>query len=480
MPHLRTGALALFLFFVIPGTLAAQPSWQRIEDFRSDLTAEAQADATAIRARALATEAYLWGLPAFLNFRQATEFKAARRHLAPDAEPFGGWMLLRDLATPDVDNALPNVDTLYGAAYVHLGKQGPVVLDLPDIEDRYYSVALVDAYFNNFEVLGTRTLGGRAGRFLIVPPGWSGTAPPHIARVIESPTPVMAIYQRIYVRGPADVPAVRKLQDAIALYPSGGAPGDPFPRIDTPEFDVSTPVRDTRDPLDYFRFVNRYTGVNPPSVEYRALTASFADAGIGPGAALPTDNMRREAIRAGAADAQKVIDGAISAGPFRNGWRLPDPKGAKPGPYILSQAVLQISQIGSLPADEAVYYVGRRDAAGELLDGRSHYTLTFPAGQLPPVDDRGFWSLTMYRASNNLLVANDLDRYVIRPTTPGLALNGDGSLTLHLSHERPEGVPEGNWLPAPAEGFLVALRAYLPKEAARNETWFPPAIGKVE
>ncbi|WP_454014815.1 hypothetical protein [Aquamicrobium terrae] len=105
--------MALFLFFVIPGTLAAQPSWQRIEDFRSDLTAEAQADATAIRARALATEAYLWGLPAFLNFRQATEFKAARRHLAPDAEPFGGWMLLRDLATPDVDNALPNVDTLY-------------------------------------------------------------------------------------------------------------------------------------------------------------------------------------------------------------------------------------------------------------------------------------------------------------------------------------------------------------------------------
>lgn len=67
-----------------------------------------------------------------------------------------------------------------------------------------------------------------------------------------------------------------------------------------------------------------------------------------------------------------------------------------------------------------------------------------------------FWWLTMYRASNNLLVVNDLDRYVIRPAS-GLTLNSDGSLTLHLSHERPEGVPEGNWLPAQDEGFIVAL-----------------------
>ena len=61
----------------------------------------------------------------------------------------------------------------------------------------------------------------------------------------------------------------------------------------------------------------------------------------------------------------------------------------------------------------AVYYVARRDAAGELLDGKRNYTLTFPAGSLPPVDTKGFWSVTMYKSSDNLLVANAIKRYVI-------------------------------------------------------------------
>jgi hypothetical protein len=87
----------------------------------------------------------------------------------------------------------------------------------------------------------------------------------------------------------------------------------------------------------------------------------------------------------------------------------------------------------------------------------------------------GFWSVTMYKASDTLLVANDIDRYVIRPSTPGLTMNPDGSLTIRISHAKPGG-SLGNWLPAPRDGFLVVLRAYLPQQAIADGSWSPPAI----
>ncbi|MEO0056888.1 MAG: hypothetical protein RIT17_324, partial [Pseudomonadota bacterium] len=67
------------------------PAYQRIEEFRQDLTATEIAEAEADRTRALASEAYLWGIPAFLHFRQATEIKQSRKLIAPNEEPFGGW-----------------------------------------------------------------------------------------------------------------------------------------------------------------------------------------------------------------------------------------------------------------------------------------------------------------------------------------------------------------------------------------------------
>jgi hypothetical protein len=452
---------------------AASPEPRRIEDFRQDLAAIEIANGREIRARALAQDAYIWGLPAFLHYRQATEFKLARRMVAPAEEPFGGWLLVRDIATPKTDNALPNVDTLYGAAYVHLGKQGPVVLRVPAIAGRYFSVTLLDSYFNNFEVIGTRTVGERATNVLIVPPGWSGETPAGIDRVIFSPTPMMAALQRIYVGSPDEVPAVRRLQDQIRLEPAGGGA---FPRIETPEFDVQSPVRQTRDPIAYFGLVNTYTGLNPPMQDYAASMAAIAEAGLGPGRTLPRDPAMIAALRTGAAEAQRLIDADISAGPFRNGWRLPDPRGGVPGPYALVQAVLQISQIGSLPIDEAAYFVGRRDANAALLKGRTGYTLSFPAGALPPAGSKGFWSLTLYKASDNLLYDNPINRYAIRPSTVGLTPERDGSLLLHIGHAKPSGAPAGNWLPAPEDGFLLAIRVYLPEAAARTGQWVPPAL----
>ena len=54
----------------------------------------------------------------------------------------------------------------------------------------------------------------------------------------------------------------------------------------------------------------------------------------------------------------------------------------------------------------------RNDGDGEPLDGSKHnYTLTFAAGQFPPVN--AFWSVTMYDGKTQLLIENPINRYLI-------------------------------------------------------------------
>jgi hypothetical protein len=86
---------------------------------------------------------------------------------------------------------------------------------------------------------------------------------------------------------------------------------------------------------------------------------------------------------------------------------------------------------------EATYPLTRIDAAGEPLDGTKHnYTLTFPAGRLPPVN--AFWSVTMYDGKTQLLIKNPINRYLINsPMLPNMKKNADGSLTLYIQKDSP-------------------------------------------
>jgi hypothetical protein len=237
-------------------------------------------------------------------------------------------------------------------------------------------------------------------------------------------------------------------------------------------------MRMTRDPLKFFEYTNFYTGVNPPTADDSGLMALFKTAGVGPGSTLPDDPHLRQAIAQGAADAQAAINARVTEGPYRNGWTVPDPKIGTAGPHILSRATCQLTALGAFPPAEAIYFFAMRDGENRPLKGSQEYTLTFPAGQIPSLHPLGFWSLTMYNEAF-LLVDNPLNRFIIRPDQPGLTYSPDGSLTVYLQAEKPSGVAEGNWLPAPAGAFSVALRTYLPKDVILDGTWFPPGIIKV-
>ncbi len=121
-----------------------------------------------------------------------------------------------------------------------------------------------------------------------------------------------------------------------------------------------------------------------------------------------------------------------------------------------------------------------------MLDGSKHsYQMTFPAGQLPPVN--AFWSITMYDGRTQLLIDNPIHRYLINsPMLPGLKKNPDGSLTIYVQKDSPGKDKESNWLPAPNGPMFVVMRLYWPKTEAPSVfplgkgTWQPPALVPVQ
>ena len=86
----RIAALIWAVSMSVAAPAVAQQQQPRIEDFRLDLSDAEVKDANVQNIGSLSMQAYLWGLPAFLHFRQTTEIKQGRLYAAPDEEPFGG------------------------------------------------------------------------------------------------------------------------------------------------------------------------------------------------------------------------------------------------------------------------------------------------------------------------------------------------------------------------------------------------------
>ncbi|HTP11758.1 MAG TPA: DUF1214 domain-containing protein [Anaerolineae bacterium] len=122
-------------------------------------------------------------------------------------------------------------------------------------------------------------------------------------------------------------------------------------------------------------------------------------------------------------------------------------------------------------AQEAMYWWTNTDGAGHTLSGRHKYVMHFPAGQLPP--NKAFWSITMGDARNHF-VANPINRYSVSDRS-SLAPNPDGSLDIYIQHAAPTG-HESNWLPAPADNFILWLRVYLPGAAILQGKYTVPPV----
>jgi hypothetical protein len=111
-----------------------------------------------------------------------------------------------------------NHDTLLTAGWLDLSK-GPLVLHVPDMSDRYYSVQFTDPSKNtNFAYVGTRTTGTQAGDYLITGRNWKGKVPSGMKQ-ISSPNNSVLVAGRVLVKSDSDLSNAYSLSKQIQLTP---------------------------------------------------------------------------------------------------------------------------------------------------------------------------------------------------------------------------------------------------------------------
>src|SRR5262245_5491235 len=185
-------------------TLIAQASGQQISEQQ---------------AYEIARDAYVFAYPIVtmdVSMRQSTNVPNA--NTVPLRAPINQFAHARTYPrVEDRDVVRYNFDTLYSPVWLDVAEE-PIILSVPNTGGRYYLLPMLDMWTDVFSVVGSRTTGTKAGNFALVAPGWSGTLPDGVTKIV-APTSTIWILGRTQTNGPADYDNVHKVQDGYKLTP---------------------------------------------------------------------------------------------------------------------------------------------------------------------------------------------------------------------------------------------------------------------
>jgi hypothetical protein len=436
----------------------------------------------------IAEEAFVYGLPLVMNYAVFYQYFIDESGSQYKAPPNQLYNTARVYTPEDTAVVTPNSDTPYSFVAMDLRAE-PFVLCSPEIEkSRYFSVQLVDLYTFNFGYMGSRATGNKAQCSMIAGPGWKGEKPAGIDKVFHSETEFGFAIIRTQLFSPTDLDNVKKIQAgyrAMTLSKFQDRPAPPAaPAIEWPKVDKQ--MADA-NPFAYLNFVLTLCPPTGPAAVELPMRARFAKIGVEAGKPFTPATLtaaQREEIAAGMKSGMEAVKATVATiGKEEHGWRVSTEgfgdRQMYAGRYAL-RAGAAVAGIYGNDAVEALYPMLATDSDGNKPDTSSNrYTLTFPAGQLPPVN--AFWSVTMYDAKTQLLIDNPIKRYLVNsPMLPGLTKNADGSLTIYIQKDSPGKDQESNWLPAPNGPLYAVMRLYWPKEAALKGSWQPPPVQRVK
>jgi len=436
-----------------------------------------------------AEEAYLYGLQQVIYYGQRW---TSTQNNAKDNTVYTGlnrFSFVREKITPDFPIVTPNATTLYGSAYIDLRKE-PVVLEMPEISDRYYSAQVMDQYGIFHTMVGSPFNGTKAQKYIFVPPGYKGTIPADFTttNVIQWPSKTAYVFIRIALKEgtEAEVKKINNWQDQttvtlVSNWLENGKkgvsqkskpilPGDFL--VYSKMKDIAKGQVDKQSAEDYFTILNMV--LNDPSMV--GMTDSIKEAqmltklekiGIGKGKDFNWNNLpveTQEALDAGHKASFSNVRKALMGNLINlNGWMEVRNSGGFETQW-LDRAIM--ADAGWAGPDRNVSHTGAflfTDNDGNKLNGKNNYTLTFDMNDLPPVDE--FWSVPIYN-QDGYFVRNAIDRYTINSfmVEQGVFHIENNKLVIYVQNEKPTDPKKfKNWLPSPSGIFRFTARFYHPK-----------------
>jgi hypothetical protein len=364
----------------------------------------------------------------------------------------------------------PNFDVAYLEAWFAVDERTPVILEVPEVKDRYYTAELLDEWGEVIANINERAFPSKPfGKFALIKPGWSGSLPAD-ASPIELHSGKAKMLGRVELKGDPD--GAVKLQRAFKVTALG------TPVIAPPPF---VPTFTNKELIGVAIF---------DDVEARLMSALD----VSPVAASMQQKVRAVAVYVQSSpDARNAVDKLLrdkiipefveyaftKSAPYRNHWVGGSQTGNYGRDYRL-RTVVNYAGIWANTMDEVVYFVATRDADDKPLSGSDSYVIHFPADELPQSAVNAYWSVILVSVPDYRVVPNDFKRYNFNNHSP-LKSEDDGSLKIAIGPKPVAGVPESNWLPSPERRpFSLTFRAYVPKDVVKNGEWTPPAVTKAE
>src|SRR5262249_30376808 len=188
--------------------------------------------------------AYVWGWPLVYVYNQRAALTKVPEPVILNSVPLAPMnqvaMLTNYVSPGETSIADPNQDVVYGLGYLSLEKE-PVVIQVPDFGDRFWTIPVYDARTDQISQLGLQ-YGTKPGFYMVVGPNWKGDTPPGIAGVVRSSTDFAVTMPRIFMSDtPEDHAAIQPALSQIQFYPLSQFDGNmktkdwsKLPKIDKP------------------------------------------------------------------------------------------------------------------------------------------------------------------------------------------------------------------------------------------------------